>query len=112
MRADRGAREARIALGKMGLLVQAGPELLREVVPLEQVRLMDGLDAPQRARLAACLKARRLASGEYLFRLGDPGDWLYVITAGWINVYSGMAEASSCANGALPQRLGTGPDTG
>jgi len=91
--------------GEMGLLAQSGHEPLREVVPLEQVRLMDGLDAPQRARLAARMQARRLTSGEYLFRMGDPGDRLYVITAGSINVYSAVADNGVSSSDALPQRF-------
>ena len=45
--------------------------------------------------------SRRLASGETLFRQGDAGDRLYVITSGSINVVS--AEAPDGA--ALPQRF-------
>ena len=46
------------------------------------------------------LQPLRLASGEYLFRQGDPGDRLYVITSGAINVFSASAPGST----ALPQR--------
>jgi hypothetical protein len=49
---------------ELSLLALAGHEPLREVVPIEQVNLMDGLDAAQRARLAACLQPRQLAAGE------------------------------------------------
>ena len=41
-----------------------------------------------RARLAASLHPRRLASGENLFRQGDLGDRFFVITAGSLNVFS------------------------
>ena len=85
---------------ELNLLQQAGHEPLRDVVPVEQVSLMDGLDAPQRARLAARLRPRRLAAGETLFRQGDPGDRLYVITSGSIDVLS----APVGGNTALRQR--------
>ena len=85
---------------ELRLLTKAGQEPLREVVPIEQVSLMDGLDVPQRARLAACLQARRLVAGECLFRHGDPGDRLYVITAGSIDVLSAPVPGST----ALRQR--------
>jgi len=85
---------------ELNLLRQAGHEPLLEVVPIEQVSLMDGLDAPQRARLAACLQPRRLAAGECLFRQGDPGDRLYVITSGSIDVLSAPLPGST----ALRQR--------
>ena len=85
---------------ELNLLRQAGHEPLREVVPIEQVSLMDGLDAAQRVRLAACLQPRRLAAGECLFRQGDPGDRLYVITSGSIDVLSAPVPGST----ALRQR--------
>jgi len=85
---------------ELRLLAQAGHEPLREVVPIEQVSLMDGLEAAQRARLAACLKPQRLAAGECLFRQGDPGDRLYVITSGSIDVLSAPVAGST----ALRQR--------
>jgi CRP-like cAMP-binding protein/anti-anti-sigma regulatory factor len=85
---------------ELQLLVQAGFEPLRETVPIEQLSLMDGLDAAQRARLAACLQPRRLAAGECLFRQGDPGDRLYAISSGSIDVLSALVPGST----ALRQR--------
>jgi CRP-like cAMP-binding protein len=85
---------------ELSLLALAGHQPLRDVVPIEQVSLMDGLDAAQRARLAACLQPRQLAAGECLFRQGDPGDRLYVITAGSIDVLSAVEPGST----ALRQR--------
>jgi MFS superfamily sulfate permease-like transporter/CRP-like cAMP-binding protein len=85
---------------ELQLLAQAGFEPLRETVPIERVSLMDGLDAAQRARLAACLQPTRLVAGECLFRQGDPGDRLYVITSGSIDVLSATVPGSA----ALRQR--------
>lgn len=90
-----------VEAAELRLLALAGFDPLREAVPLQSVGLMDGLDAAQRARLAACLAPRRLAPGEVLFRLGDPGDQLYVITAGSINVFSGEPATAD----TLPQRF-------
>lgn len=86
---DRGMERAELML-----LARAGFEPLRETVPLEDVSLMRGLDAPQRARLAAVLQPRRLAAGELLFRQGDPGDRLYVITAGSVDVLAAVDPAA------------------
>ena len=86
---------------ELRLLAQAGLDPLCETVPLEQVSLMEGLDAPQRARLAGCLQPRRLTHGEHLFHVGEPGDRLYVITAGSINVFSAAVPGST----ALRQRF-------
>ncbi|MBL8306618.1 MAG: cyclic nucleotide-binding domain-containing protein, partial [Rubrivivax sp.] len=41
------------------------------------------------------LQPRRLAAGECLFRLGDPGDRLFVITSGSIDVLSAPASGSA-----------------
>ena len=86
--ADHGSPDTDQAMEKveLQLLAQAGYEPLRELVPIEQVSLMDGLDPAQRVRLAACFQSQRLAHGECLFRQGDPGDRLYVITSGSIDV--------------------------
>jgi CRP-like cAMP-binding protein len=37
--------------------------------------------------------------------MGDPGDRLYVITAGSINVYSAVADNGVSSSDALPQRF-------
>jgi CRP-like cAMP-binding protein len=63
---------------------------------------MAGLDEAQRECLAALLEPRRLAQGERLFRQGDPGDRLYVLTEGSISVVSADATA-----GAVRQRYVT-----
>ena len=100
--ADHGMPDIDYAMewAELRLLAQAGFEPLRETVPVEQVSLMEGLDAAQRTRLAACMQARRLAAGECLFRQGDPGDRLYVITSGSIDVLSAHVPGSK----ALRQR--------
>jgi sulfate permease, SulP family len=67
-------------------LVRSG--LPRAGAPIELVRceLFAGLDAAAFARVSALLCERRLAAGERLFSLGDPGDALYVLSAGSISV--------------------------
>lgn len=76
-----------IETAELRLLAQAGIDPLHATVALDQVGLMEGMDAAQRARLAACMPERRLASGECLFREGEPGDRLYVVTAGSISIF-------------------------
>ncbi len=95
--AEHGAADMDRAMerAELRLLAEAGFEPLRETVPIEQVSLMNGLDAAQRARLAACLQPRRLAAGECLFHLGDPGDRLFVITSGSIDVLSAAASGDA-----------------
>ncbi|MBN8493448.1 MAG: SLC26A/SulP transporter family protein [Burkholderiales bacterium] len=103
--AEHGFADVDQAVEKMELqlLAQEGCGPPQASVPVEQVSLMDGLDAGQRARLAACLQPRRLAAGERLFSPGDPGDQLFVIVAGSINVFSDAAPSSA----EMPQRYVT-----
>jgi MFS superfamily sulfate permease-like transporter len=100
--ADHGAADIDQAVeaAELQLLAQAGVAPLRQTVPLEQSSLMEGLSAQQRAYLVTRLETRRLASGEHLFRQGDPGDRLFVISSGSINVLS----ADKQVGGTLPQR--------
>jgi len=55
-------------------------------VPLTQCHLFDGLTASQSGSLVAVLRERRLDAGERLFRQGEPGRALYVLTAGSISI--------------------------
>lgn len=66
----------------------------------EQCDLFDGLTAAEWQRLQPLLRPRHLAAGEVLFREGDPGDALYVLTAGSLSVLD-----SSAAPGAPSQRF-------
>ena len=59
-------------------------------MPLAQTHLFDGLDARQAQVLGAHMVERHLVAGERLFAQGDPGDHLYVLTAGSISVVDGQ----------------------
>src|SRR5262249_8362451 len=78
--ADEGAGQRLLA--GVGLAI-AGAE-----VALDECALLEGLDPAQRARVCELLQARSLAANEQLFRQGDPGDCLYVLTRGSITVSS------------------------
>lgn len=101
--AEHGAPDTDQAVeaAELRLLAQAGFDPLRAHVPLHEVSLMDGLDAGQRERLAAVLQPRDLAPGEWLFSQGDPGDRLYIITRGSINVFA----AGDSGDEGIKQRL-------
>lgn len=58
-------------------------------IPLVQCHLFDGLDEHQARLLASHMTERRLEAGERLFAPGDPGDDLYVLTEGSINIVDG-----------------------
>lgn len=71
------------------LLAQAGVDDVQIAVPLAETSLMRRLDAQQLERVKARMEVRHLRAGEILFRQGDPGDRLYVLTQGSISIIGG-----------------------
>jgi len=57
-------------------------------VPLDDCSLLRGLDERRRERLKSSMPARRLLADETLFKQGDPGAALYVVTEGSITACS------------------------
>ncbi|MFT3954972.1 MAG: SulP family inorganic anion transporter [Piscinibacter sp.] len=68
------------------LLAEAGLALNGDTLALEASTLFEGLSSEAAARLRAGMRRRELARGERLFREGDAGDGLYVLTRGSITV--------------------------
>ena len=64
------------------------------LVPLDDCSLLRGLDARRRERLKDSMPARRLQADETLFRQGDTGDALYVVTEGSITACSPGAHGT------------------
>ncbi|HMC95951.1 MAG TPA: cyclic nucleotide-binding domain-containing protein, partial [Polyangia bacterium] len=60
--------------------MSADPEILAEV-PLFQL-----LDAEERAALAAKVETITATAGKILFSYGDPGDSLYIVRAGEVEL--------------------------
>jgi uncharacterized membrane protein len=58
-----------------------------QAVQLEDLALFDHLGETDRERLAEVIDLRVLAKGEKLFKTGDPGDSLYVIRSGRMELY-------------------------
>jgi CRP-like cAMP-binding protein len=56
------------------------------VEALAHVRLFVGLDRSTLARLASGARTRRFRRGEVLFHQGDPGDALFIVTAGAVKI--------------------------
>ena len=71
----------------------------RTELPLEQSSLFAGLAPGECDRVRACLERRELVAGETLFREGEAGDRLYVLSRGSVTI------VTDGANGA--QRIGT-----
>jgi len=53
---------------------------------LAEVPLFQGLDPTERATLAAAMRPRDFEAGSRIFRRGDPGEALYVIAAGAVEI--------------------------
>lgn len=79
------------------LLTEAGVDATQTVVPLADTSLMRRLGAQQLERVKERMEVRHLGTGEALFRQGDPGDRLYVLTQGSISIIGG--------NGSVRQRF-------
>ena len=88
--ADRAVEDA-----ERRLLAQAGQQIDGLAVALADCALLEGFSAAQFARLQPLLRERRLATGEHLFRESDPGDALYIVTAGSISVVGAAAADGS-----------------
>jgi CRP-like cAMP-binding protein len=54
---------------------------------LAELPLMAGLSSEALAELAAAVRQEYLAAGQLLFRQGDPGDCLYLVTRGKLKIY-------------------------
>lgn len=75
------------------LLAEAGITAPQAAVPLAQTSLLRDLTPAQSARVQSLLQTQPLPAGTLLFREGDPGDRLYVLTQGSISIVSGSAQA-------------------
>jgi CRP-like cAMP-binding protein len=63
--------------------------------------LMRHLPAEQIERILPCLHDRRLNQGEILFRAGDPGDALYIVGRGKVEVLTDSPRDPGIAGGAI-----------
>jgi len=61
---------------------------------LHHVPLLEPMDDDSLGLLAAHTHSRRAEAGEVLFRIGEPGDAMYVVTKGHIDIYLGSPETS------------------
>jgi len=54
---------------------------------LSQIQLFAQLDDDERGVLAQVMHERTLAAGECLFRLGEPGDSMFIVTSGAVELF-------------------------
>jgi MFS superfamily sulfate permease-like transporter len=71
------------------LLTQSGVDAVQVAVPLVDTSLMRELRADQLDCIREHMQVRELRAGEILFRQGDAGDRLYVLTQGSISIIGG-----------------------
>jgi CRP-like cAMP-binding protein len=86
------ARKQHAAKGRIGLLAKC--DLLRHLPP-------EGIE-----EILPCVRTRRLHVGEILFRAGDPGDALYIVDTGKVEVL--RPSSDRCANLVSLAQLGEG----
>lgn len=87
-----GDADLAIEAAERAALARAGAQAIGAPVPLAHCELMAGLDEAGVARVAAVLRTRELAAGERLFAQGEPGNALYVLTAGSVSVVDGSGQ--------------------
>ena len=87
------------------LLSLAGTALPQATLALAETSLLHGLQAAQIERVNAVLLRHPLAAGDLLFRAGDAGDCVYVLTRGSISIVVDETAPSqrfvSCSPGAM-----------
>src|SRR6188472_4385555 len=54
---------------------------------LSQIQLFQQLDDDERGVLAQQMSERSLATGEVLFRVGDPGDSMFIVQSGAVELF-------------------------
>ena len=75
--------EEQMGHGSEGALAPAD---LAETIGLDEIPLLQGLEAEALGEIASRLQPERFASGEAIVRQGDAGDKLYVLTRGQADV--------------------------
>ncbi len=85
--ADRALEHAeRAILAGLGIRASEGQ------LPLADLALFEGLDEPQRGRLASRLVRHELAPGEVLFRRDESGDRVFVLAKGSVTIISDVGD--------------------
>ena len=68
---------------------------------LAKCDLMRHLPAEQIEQILPCIRARQLQAGEILFKAGDPGDALYIVARGKVEVLADGQRDAQAAGGAI-----------
>jgi CRP-like cAMP-binding protein len=63
--------------------------------------LMRHLPAEEIEQILPCIHGRRLKAGEILFRAGDPGDALYIVARGKVEVLTNGVSCAEASGGAI-----------
>ena len=82
-----------IEAAEQQLLREAGLDAERVTATLSETALLRGLNPAQLTRVQAMLEQQTLMAGTVLFREGDAGDGLYVLTHGSISIVGGSMGA-------------------
>ncbi len=83
--------DAALEVAEDAVLAAAGcAPMVVSALSLEQTDIVSGLDAEGISLVKSALAERRFGSGEAVFRSGDPGNSLYVLTRGSIEIWMPM----------------------
>src|SRR5689334_7505830 len=61
--------------------------MLADTTFLSQIQLFAQLDEDERGVLGQAMQERALAPGEVLFRVGDPGDSMFIVAGGAVELF-------------------------
>jgi CRP-like cAMP-binding protein len=68
---------------------------------LAKCDLMRHLPAEQIEQILPCIRDRRLQAGEILFKAGDPGDALFIVARGKVEVLTNGSPGAEASGGAI-----------
>src|SRR3569832_1882342 len=63
-----------------------------DMTPLESIRLFNGLSAGELNKIRSAIVERSYAPGETIFREGDPGDGIYFVKSGYVEVSAAVGQ--------------------
>jgi CRP/FNR family transcriptional regulator, cyclic AMP receptor protein len=81
--------------GRSATAKEAGPRVSKEVLEhLRRVQIFAVFTDDELVRLLKICHFRRIPAGEYIFREGDPGDRLYILISGKVEIRLGSGNES------------------
>ncbi|MFN8524550.1 MAG: cyclic nucleotide-binding domain-containing protein [Chloroflexota bacterium] len=102
-----GGHFSRWLAGDLGSRAEVERRMLDQAT-VERLPLFHGLTPSQRHALSSHMGVKRFVAGETVFRQGEPGDAMYVISQGSFEVLAEPSAADTASQPAIIARLGVG----